>query len=170
MAFSRAIRRLASTVPSVTLKKEAFAAVSRRSVAQSAAQSAATRTTREARLPANGETSLWERLRWESEYIRHWRYGSLAVLPSHGSRSSIPFEVKALISAASTPRCATPRPTSRPRSTSRTNRRFRRASLQRPKRRRRVRRRGHRCLPAAFQRPHRVQACPRPHLPQAGPA
>jgi hypothetical protein len=66
MAFSRAMRRLPSTRPGVTLRQAAFAAVSRRL----AAESAATRTSREARLPANGETSLRERLRCESKHIQ----------------------------------------------------------------------------------------------------
>ena len=158
MAFSRAMRRLPSRVPGVTLKKAAFAAVSRRP----AAKSATMRTYREARLPATGETSLRERLRCESEYIQSCCYGCLAVLLSHGSRSSIQSGVKAPISAASTPRCATPRPTSRPRSTSRTNRSFRRANPQRAKLRRPVCHRGHPCPLAVSQRHPRAQACPQP--------
>jgi hypothetical protein len=66
MAFSRAIWPTVRTTAGVTLQQAAFAAVSRRS----AADSTANRTRREAHMAnEKGETSLRERLRWKSKHI-----------------------------------------------------------------------------------------------------
>jgi hypothetical protein len=65
MAFSRVMQRTDLAHHSGTLRKAAFAAVNRRLCGEIHA----TRTHREAQLPANGSTSLRERLRWDTKPI-----------------------------------------------------------------------------------------------------